>query len=127
MVAAADPPDPADAPDPGLVHPVASQVENQRAMGEFATEFGIAVTTGGFIGSAIGLGVGAAVGCVIVPAVGCIPGALSGASLGAIIGTLVVGGPTLAISGADLITTLNSPPGSTRWSDENYYYQKPAP
>ncbi|WP_067819722.1 hypothetical protein [Nocardia inohanensis] len=95
------------------LQPVASNAENQRALTNFSSQFGIATAIGSFVGLAIGAAIGAigfaggAFGLATVPVA---------AGIGAIIGTLVVGGPTLLIAGIDLINTLNAAPGSTRWA-----------
>ncbi|RYF44488.1 MAG: ammonium transporter, partial [Comamonadaceae bacterium] len=48
---------------------------------------------------------------------GCLPFGVTGAGIGAIVGTIAVGGPTLIVAGIDLLTTLNAPPGTTKWSE----------
>lgn len=95
------------------LRPVASLTENQRAMENFSSQFGIATAIGSFVGLAIGGGVGligflgGAFGFATVPLA---------ATVGAIIGSLVVGGPTLLVAGVDLISTLTAAPGSTKWA-----------
>lgn len=99
---------------PGL-HNVASVDENQRAMGAFSSQLGIAMAIGGLSG----LTVGAIVGCVFglpLLGVGCIPGIPIGAGVGSIIGTIAAGGPTLVVAGIDLINTLNAPPGTSKFA-----------
>jgi hypothetical protein len=103
------------------VQPVASVQENHAAEEQFLTEFGIATAVGGFAGTATGAIIGCAVGGVVtsptlvfVPA-GCLAGAVPGAAIGGIVGTIAVGGPTLVVSGADLIQTLAAAPGTTKW------------
>ncbi|MBF6062762.1 hypothetical protein IU500_13735 [Nocardia terpenica] len=93
--------------------PIASATENQRAMGDFTTKFGLATAVGGFVGTAIG----AAIGCVVTLPLACIPGLLTGAGVGGIIGTVVAGGPTLVAAGVDLVNTLQAPDGTTQWAD----------
>ncbi|WP_405488758.1 ammonium transporter [Nocardia sp. NBC_00511] len=96
-----------------VLHPVASNNENQRALNNFSSQFGIATAVGSFIGLTIGAAVGAigfiggAFGLATVPIA---------AGIGALIGTLVVGGPTLLIAGMDLINALNAAPGTSRWA-----------
>lgn len=104
------------------VTPVASPAENQAAQQAFLTQFGIATSVGGFGGTAVGAIIGCAVGGVItaptivfVPA-GCLAGAVPGAGLGAIIGTIVVGGPALVVSGTELVQALTAAPGTTKWA-----------
>ncbi|MTE11380.1 ammonium transporter [Nocardia sp. CT2-14] len=95
-----------------VLHPVASNNENQRAMDAFSSQFGIATAIGSFLGLAVGAAVGAvgffggAFGLATVPIA---------AGIGAVIGTLVVGGPALIIAGVDLLNTLNAAPGTTKW------------
>ncbi|GAB0108301.1 hypothetical protein JMUB6875_73140 [Nocardia sp. JMUB6875] len=99
-----------------VLHPVASLSENQLAMQNFTSQFGIATAIGSFVGLAIGAAVGAigflggAFGLATVPVA---------AGIGAIIGTLVVGGPALLIAGVDLISTLTGAPGTTKWANPN--------
>ncbi len=96
-----------------VLHPVASEGENQKAMAAFSTQFGIGTAIGSFLGLAVGAAVGAigflggAFGLATVPVA---------AAVGAVIGTLVVGGPALLIAGIDLINTLNAAPGTTKWA-----------
>lgn len=94
---------------------VASPMEDQRAVQNFTTQLGAATAIGGFTGGVIGAGIGCVVG---LPAggVGCIPGAVTGFGIGSVIGTIVVGGPTLAVAGADALQTLSAAPGTTRWN-----------
>lgn len=94
---------------------VASPMEDQRAVQNFTTQLGAATAIGGFAGGVIGAGIGCVVG---LPAggVGCIPGAVTGFGIGSVIGTIVVGGPTLAVAGADALQTLSAAPGTTRWN-----------
>lgn len=109
------------------VKPVASLIENQRAQDAFATQFGIATAIGGFTGTAVGAVLGTLLGiafagavCLVPPIIQCVvttlPIIAAGAAVGAIIGTIVVGGPALAIAGTDLINTLIAPPGTTKWN-----------
>ncbi|WP_068275594.1 hypothetical protein [Aldersonia kunmingensis] len=108
-----------------FVRPVASPVEDQRALNMFTSYFAVGTAVGSFIGTAVGVVAGAIIGCLLgAPffGLGCIPAATVGASLGGILGTIVVGGPVLVASAVDLITTLTAPPGTTK-----YNYQTPAP
>lgn len=105
------------AANPGLpLQEVASPMEDQRAVQNFATQMGAATAVGGFAGGVVGAGIGCIVG---LPAggVGCIPGAVTGFGIGSVIGTIVAGGPTLAVAGADALQTLSAAPGTTRWAD----------
>lgn len=109
-------------PGPLPVRPVASPAEDQAAMQAFATQFGIATAVGGFAGTGIGAVIGCAAGgiltaptLVFVPA-GCIAGAVPGAAVGGIVGTIAVGGPTLVVTGVELIQALAAAPGTTKWA-----------
>lgn len=112
----------AHADTPPALRPVASPMEDQAAEQEFATQFGIATSVGGFGGMTLGAIIGCAAGglitaptVVFVPA-GCLTGAVTGAGVGAIVGTIAVGGPTLIVSGANLIAALAAAPGTTKWA-----------
>lgn len=98
---------------PLVAQPIASGVENQRAMGNFTTQFGLATAIGGFVGTAVG----AIIGCIITIPVGCLPGLATGAGVGGIIGTIAVGGPALVAAGLELIQTMQAPDGTSKWSD----------
>lgn len=94
---------------------IASPQEDNAAMTDFATKFGLATGIGSFVGMAIG----AVVGCIFgLPlfGVGCIAGIPIGATLGGIVGTIAAGGPTLVAAGMDLINTLQKPAGKTKWA-----------
>ncbi|GAB2546185.1 hypothetical protein [Nocardia heshunensis] len=99
---------------PLAVKPVASQAENDRALGSFAQQFGLATTIGTFVGTAIG----ATIGCIATLAAGCLPGFATGATIGGIIGTIALGSPVLIASGIDLLSTWQAPDGTTHWSDK---------
>ncbi|WP_157574268.1 hypothetical protein [Nocardia jejuensis] len=99
---------------PISVKPVASTLENQRATNDFSTQFGLATTIGTFVGTALG----ATIGCVVTLVAGCIPGLTTGAAVGGIVGSIAVGGPTLIAAGIDLLTTLQSADGTTKWADK---------
>ncbi|APB00923.1 hypothetical protein [Nocardia seriolae] len=107
---------------PIAVKPVASELENNRALNYFITQFSLATSIGTFVGTAIG----ATIGCVVTLVAGCIPGLTTGAAAGGIIGTIALGGPTLIISGIDLLTTMNSPDGTTKWADKTTTAPTPA-
>ncbi|MBF6175506.1 hypothetical protein [Nocardia blacklockiae] len=113
-----------------VAKPIASPVENQRALTDFSTYFGLSTAIGGFVGTAIGAVVGCALGLIGV-VVGCLVGLPTGAAIGGILGTIVVGGPTLVAAGTDLVSTLNAPPGTTKWTDDaiqkQQQVQQPAP
>lgn len=92
-----------------VAKPIASPAENQMAVSEFSSNFGLATAIGGFIGTAVGF----VVGCIVIPAIGCLPGA----GLGGIIGTIAVGGPTLVAAGVELINTMQAPAGTSKWAN----------
>jgi hypothetical protein len=112
-------------PQPIVVaKPVASPTENQAAMSDFATKFGVATAVGGFVGTAIG----AVAGCLITLPAGCVAGLITGAGVGGIIGTIIAGGPTLLAAGVELITALQAAPGTTQWANNGQSAAaKPAP
>ncbi|MFE2960877.1 ammonium transporter [Nocardia tengchongensis] len=97
-----------------VLQPVASLTENQLAMQNFSSQFGIATAIGSFVGLAVGGAIGligflgGAFGFATVPLA---------ATVGAIIGSLVVGGPALVVAGVDLISTLTAAPGTTKWAN----------
>lgn len=106
---------------------VASPVEDQRAMNNFTTEFGLATAIGGFVGTAVGVVVGGAIGIALgaiecLTVVGClasIPTFVALAGIGGILGTIAFGAPALGVAGMDLINTLQAAPGTSKWSDAN--------
>ncbi|MGW4355477.1 hypothetical protein ACWELJ_25660 [Nocardia sp. NPDC004582] len=107
---------------PLSVKPVASQLENDRAMNNFSSQFGLATTIGAFVGTAIG----ATIGCVATLVAGCLPGFMTGATVGGIIGSIAVGGPTLIANGIDLLTTMQAADGTTKWADKTTTAPAPA-
>ncbi|WP_062992623.1 hypothetical protein [Nocardia anaemiae] len=112
-----------------VAKPIASPDEDQRAMNEFSTQFGIATAVGGFVGTAIGVVAGGVIGCILglpLLGVGCIPAAIAGAGIGGILGTLAVGGPILTLAGIDLLNTLQAAPGTTKFADKSVPAQQPA-
>ncbi|MQY30988.1 hypothetical protein NRB56_65940 [Nocardia sp. RB56] len=115
-------PAPADKPIP-QAKDVASATENQRAMNDFTTKFGIATAVGGFVGTAIG----AVIGCIVTIVAACVPGLVTGAGVGGIIGTIAAGGPTLLAAGLDLVGTMQAPDGTTQWADAASKSQAVAP
>ena len=104
---------PIEAGKPVLLKDVASPIEDQRAMSDFATKFGLATAIGGFVGTAIG----AAIGCAVTIVAGCIPGLVTGAGVGGIVGTVAAGGPALVAAGVELVNTMQAADGTTQWSD----------
>lgn len=118
---------PIKADKPILAKEIASPIENQRAMSDFATKFGLATAIGGFMGTAIG----AAIGCVVTIVVGCVPGLVTGAGVGGIVGTVAVGGPALVAAGVELVHTVTADDGTSKWSEAAMeaasHPQQPAP
>ncbi|SUA74114.1 Uncharacterised protein [Nocardia otitidiscaviarum] len=98
---------------PLTVQPIASPMEDQRAMNSFSSQFGMATAIGGFVGTAIG----AIIGCIVTIPAMCVPGLVAGAGIGGILGTIAVGGPTLIAAGLELIQTLQAAPGTTKWAN----------
>ncbi len=93
---------------PGRVQvdqPLTRAERDQQALNTLGGNVGTAVS----IGALAGTGVGAAIGCIVTLPAGCIPGLLTGASLGGVAGTLIAGGPTLAIAVDQYFKTINSP------------------
>ncbi|MGV9414208.1 hypothetical protein ACWDOP_30280 [Nocardia sp. NPDC003693] len=95
-----------------VAKPIASAEENQRAMGNFSTQFGLATGIGSFIGGAVG----AAIGCLVTIVAGCVPGLVAGFGIGGILGTIAVGGPALMASGVELMETFQAPDGTSKWA-----------
>ncbi|MTE14796.1 hypothetical protein [Nocardia aurantiaca] len=93
--------------------PIASATENQKAMSNFSTQFGLAIGIGSFVGTALG----AIIGCVVTFVAGCVPGLVAGAGIGGILGTIAAGGPTLIGAGIELLQTLQAPDGTSKWAE----------
>ncbi|GAB2648090.1 hypothetical protein GCM10027088_26890 [Nocardia goodfellowii] len=116
------------------VKPIASPIENQRAMNEFSSQFGLATAVGGFVGTAVGAVIGTIAGvvtaagtcvalmaCVIVG----IPIIVAFAGIGGILGTIAFGAPALGLAGMDLLNTMQAEPGTSKWSEENMKADQP--
>ncbi|MBF6175505.1 hypothetical protein [Nocardia blacklockiae] len=115
------------------VRPIASPVENDRAINDFATKLALSGGIGTAIGTVLGVAVGVvlgipiggAIGCAVDVATGCLPGLIIGAVAGGIVGALGVGiigaaiggGPTVSTAGVEMLNTLQAPPGTTPWAD----------
>ncbi|MEU0538673.1 ammonium transporter [Nocardia sp. NPDC005978] len=104
---------------PAAVQEIASPIENQKAMANFSSQFGIATAVGAFIGTAVGALIGALISSPTGP--GIVAGLITGAAVGSIIGSLAVGGPTLFVAGIELISTLAAAPGTTKWASVSEY------
>ncbi len=98
---------------PVAVKPIASPTENQKAMNNFSSQFGMATAIGSFVGMAAG----AAIGCLVTVVAGCIPGLVAGAGIGGILGTIGVGGPALLAAGIELVQVMQAPDGTTKWAN----------
>jgi hypothetical protein len=101
------------AAQPVAAKSIASDAENQKAMSDFSSKFSLASSVGGFVGTAVG----ATIGCVVTLAAGCVAGLTTGASIGGIVGTIAVGGPTLIVTGLDLINTMQAADGTSKYAD----------
>ncbi|MBH0780223.1 hypothetical protein [Nocardia bovistercoris] len=101
--------------------PIASTVEDQAALSDFSTRFGLATAIGTFLGTAAGLAIGGVAGCILLLApfagLGCVPALIAGAGIGGILGTIVVGGPILIVSAMELVETLSAPKGRSKWAE----------
>ncbi|MFC6011340.1 hypothetical protein [Nocardia lasii] len=93
---------------------IASAQENQKAINDFSSKFSIGTAIGTFVGTAIG----ALIGCVVTIPLGCIPGLTVGAAVGGIVGMIAIGGPTMAVTGWELLQVLQAPDGTTVWADK---------
>lgn len=108
--------------------PVASPLENQLAMNDLINGVSIGTSVGSLIGTAIGavLGVGVGVAlagasCVVL-SLGCVVAVLPIVALvggvGGLAGLVLGGGPTAAIALYQYITTLNAPPGTSKYAPD---------
>ncbi|APE37628.1 hypothetical protein BOX37_31005 [Nocardia mangyaensis] len=115
------------------IKPIASPVENQRAMNDFTTQFGLATAIGGFVGTAVGVVIGGAIGvalgaiqcATVVLCIAAIPTFVALAGIGGVLGTIAFGAPALGLAGLDLLSTFQAEPGTSKWSDENMNGSKP--
>lgn len=104
------------------VRPVASPAENTAAMQSFTSIVGVGTVTGAVVGGVVGGVAGCAIGAGVlaitvigIPA-GCLGGGAAGAGIGTALGTVIVGGPTAAVAGVDLVNTLIAPAGTTQYA-----------
>ncbi|WP_280333020.1 hypothetical protein [Nocardia wallacei] len=123
-----------------VVQPIASPVENQRAVNDFATKLslgaGVGTAIGAVIGVVLGIGIGTVLGLAAGAVVGCaattvgcpagllvggVVGLLAGPVVGAIglgiVGAAIGSGPTVSTAGVEMLNTLQAPPGTTPWAD----------
>ncbi|WP_157534948.1 hypothetical protein [Nocardia inohanensis] len=111
-------------PDLGL-KPVASPMENQLALNDFASNMSKGPLIGTIAGTVIGALVGAAIGlgsCLLVGP-GCLattPAAIAAfAGAGGLAGTLVAGGAALADGAWKYLTTLQAAPGASAYAQQD--------
>ncbi|AHH21503.1 hypothetical protein NONO_c67360 [Nocardia nova SH22a] len=104
--------------------PVASAMENQLALNDFATLMSRGPVVGTVIGTVVGALVGALVGastCLVVgPAcIATIPAAiLAFAGGGGVAGTVLIGGGTLAVGLWNFLTVLQAAPGQSSYAGQ---------
>ncbi|WP_454195241.1 hypothetical protein [Nocardia sp. Marseille-Q1738] len=105
---------------------VASPLENQLAMNDLINAVNIGTSLGSLVGTAIGAVVGIGVGfvlagaaCVVI-SLGCVVTVLPIIGLvgavGGIAGLVLGGGPTAAYALYEYVTTLQTPPGETKYA-----------
>lgn len=97
---------------PGRVQvdqPLTRAERDQQALSKLGSNVGTAVAIGSLVGTGAGAAIGATAGCILTLPIGCLPGIVTGAGVGGIAGTLIAGGPTLALAVDEYIKTINSP------------------
>ncbi|WP_327149463.1 hypothetical protein [Nocardia sp. NBC_01329] len=114
--------------DRAALRPVASPVENQLAMNDLINAVSISTSLGTLVGTALGaiagIGIGIAVSGVACAALslGCVVAVLPimslAAAAGGITGLIVAGGPISTAAAFDYITTLNAPPGTSKYAEQ---------
>ncbi|MEU2034935.1 hypothetical protein [Nocardia amamiensis] len=105
---------------------IASPLENQLAMNDLINAVSIGTSLGSLIGTAIGAAVGIGVGFVLAGAacavisLGCVVTVLPIIGLvgavGGLAGLVLGGGPTAAYALYEYVTTLQAPPGGTKYA-----------
>ncbi|MEU1953500.1 hypothetical protein [Nocardia rhamnosiphila] len=110
------------------LQPVASPLENQLAMNDLINAVSISTSLGTLVGTAVGAIAGIGVGIVLSGAacvalsLGCIVAVLPIMSLtagvGGIAGLIIAGGPTAAAAAFEYVTTLNAPPGASKYAEQ---------
>lgn len=106
------------------LQPVASPIENDRAIAHFQSQLGLATQVGSLTGTIVGAVVGCALAIplgstgVLLPAAAalCLGGIAGGAGIGGVLGTIATGGGTAVVAGIELMNTLNAPAGTTVWA-----------
>ncbi|MFD4407774.1 hypothetical protein ACFWPH_33945 [Nocardia sp. NPDC058499] len=114
--------------DRTALKPVASPLENQLAMNDLINAVSISTSLGTLVGTAVGALAGIGVGLVLsgascaVLSVGCVVAVLPIVSLtagvGGIASLIIAGGPVSAAAAFEYVTTLNAPPGATKYADQ---------
>ncbi|MFF7944291.1 hypothetical protein ACFZC5_31685 [Nocardia gamkensis] len=114
--------------DRTALRPVASPVENQLAMNDLINAVSISTSLGTLVGTALGaiagIGVGIAISgaaCVAL-SLGCVVAVLPimslAAAAGGITGLIIAGGPISIAAAFDYVTTLNAPPGTSKYAEQ---------
>lgn len=114
--------------DRAALKPVASPLENQLAMNDLINAVSISTSLGTLVGTAVGALAGIGVGLVLsgascaVLSLGCVVAVLPivglTAGVGGIAGLIIAGGPVSVAAAFDYVTTLNAPPGTTKYADQ---------
>ncbi|MGW0248594.1 hypothetical protein ACWDYH_18365 [Nocardia goodfellowii] len=114
--------------DRTALRPVASPIENQLAMNDLINAVSISTSIGTLVGTAVGAIAGIGVGIVlsgaacVVLSLGCVVAVLPIMSLtagvGGIAGLIIAGGPATAAAAFEYVTTLNAPPGTSKYAQQ---------
>ncbi|MFR9749691.1 hypothetical protein ACL02S_01500 [Nocardia sp. 004] len=108
------------------LHPVASPLENQLAMNDLINAVSIGTSIGSLIGTAIGAVAGVGIGfalagasCLVIN-LGCVVAVLPLVTLvgavGGVTGLVLAGGGSTAYALFDYVTTLQAPPGQSKYA-----------
>ncbi|MQY20972.1 hypothetical protein [Nocardia macrotermitis] len=110
------------------LRPVASPLENQLAMNDLINALSISTSIGTLVGTAVGAVAGIGIGLVlsaascVVLSLGCVVAVLPimslAAGVGGIAGLIIAGGPTGIAAGFDYVSTLNAPPGGSKYAPQ---------
>ncbi|MGW3281437.1 hypothetical protein [Nocardia rhamnosiphila] len=113
--------------DRAALRPVASPLENQLAMNDLINAVSISTSLGTLVGTALGAIAGVGVGIALSGAtcvalsLGCVVAVLPimslAAAAGGITGLILAGGPTSVAAAFDYFTTLNAPPGTSKYAE----------
>ncbi|BAD58251.1 hypothetical protein [Nocardia farcinica] len=114
--------------DRAALRPVASPLENQLAMNDLINAVSISTSLGTLVGTAVGAIAGIGVGIVLsgaacaVLSLGCVVAVLPIMSLtagvGGIAGLILAGGPAGIAAAFEYVTTLNAPPGGSKYAEQ---------